>query len=237
MNILKLNESKEEFIMDNNEILQLNVKKKNGQFITVEGIDGTGKSTHTKFIVDEIKKRYDKEVISTREPGGTKAAEKIREFILADHGENFPVEAEILLFNAARIFHIENLIKPSINEGKVVVCDRFSDSTFAYQCAHGAEFDSINQIHQWTLKGFHPDYTFFFFASKEEIKKRIGERKIKDRFDNEIDINDINEKKNNMFLKLMNTSKAKCFFIDSSGNKTETEKQIIECLNHIFLSQ
>ena len=237
MNILKIHESKEESIMDNNELLQLNVKKNIGLFITIEGVDGTGKSTHSKFIAEEIKKRYDKEVVSTREPGGTKAAEKIREFILADQGENFPVEAEILLFNAARIFHVENLIKPSINEGKIVVCDRFSDSTFAYQCAHGADFDSINQIHQWALKGFHPDYTFLFFASKEEIKKRIGNRKIKDRFDNEYDIVEINEIKNNMFLKLMNTSKAKCFFIDSSGTQKDTEKQIIDCLNHIFLSQ
>lgn len=203
-------------------------------FIAVEGIDGAGKSTHVKYMADLIAKKFNREVVTTREPGGTKAAEVLRNFVLSKPDENFPVDAEILLFNAARIFHVENLIKPSVEQGKIVISDRFADSTFAYQCAHGADYDRVKAIHDWSMKGFKPDYTFFFFISPEVAKSRVDVRKGKDRFDEETGIKDITEKKMSMFLKRMNESDSKCFFIDSSKEVENTQMQIAESLDYIF---
>ena len=120
-----------------------------GKFITIEGSEGVGKSTNIEFISNYLKSK-DITTIETREPGGTKTAEEIRRVLLNTEGETVPEIAELLLFFAARSFHVENLIKPAINQGHYVICDRFSDATIAYQ-GYGRGFDvkDINIIAAW----------------------------------------------------------------------------------------
>lgn len=217
------------------------IEKRKGIMIACEGPDGAGKSTNVKYIVDAIAKRYNRDVVSTREPGGTPMAEQVRSLLLAKTNENVPVDAEILLFYGARSLHIENLIKPSINEGKVVVCDRFSDSTFAYQCAHGADYNRIKEIHKWTLKDFVPDYTFFFFVAPDVARERLGKRlddkgKL-DRFDDEASGDDFIERTIAVFLRRINEGKSKYIIIDSSKSIENTQLQIDQILETIFTEE
>lgn len=205
-----------------------------GLFIVAEGVDGAGKSTHVKYLAKQIKEKYNREVVETREPGGTPLAEKLRSLILAKAEETISADAEVLLFNAARNIHVENLIKPSLAAGKVVISDRFSDSTFAYQCAHGSDYDRIKKLTDWTLKGFVPDYTFFFFISPDEAKKRLGTRKQKDRFDEEASGGDFVERTSSIFMRRMNEGKSKYIIIDSSKSIENTQMQIDQVLENIF---
>ena len=142
-----------------------------GKFITLEGPDGSGKSTNVNVLVDCLKSRgYD--VIKTREPGGTELGEKIRALLLND--EMCP-KAELLLFAAQRAEHIEKTIKPALFCGKIVISDRFYDSTYAYQGARGYIFDVL-QLEDFVHKGFQPDYTLFFNIPFEESLKRLSIR-------------------------------------------------------------
>ena len=208
--------------------------KEKGIMIAIEGIDGSGKSTHIKYIAKTIKEKYNKEVVETREPGGTPMAEKLRSLVLAKGEEHISADAEVLMFNAARCIHVENLIKPALEEGKIVVSDRFSDSTFAYQCAHGADYDRIEKLTDWTLKGFVPNYTFFFFISPADAKSRVDKRKAKDRFDEETDDKTFVEKTSTVFLRRMNEGKSKYIIIDSSKTIEDTQMQIDQVLENIF---
>ena len=117
-----------------------------GKFITIEGIEGVGKSTNIDFIASYLK-GHNINLMTTREPGGTELAEKIREILLNPHKEDVPEIAELLLFFAARSFHLSNVIKPALAEGKYVVCDRFTDATVAYQgSGRGFNIDRINSF-------------------------------------------------------------------------------------------
>jgi len=117
-------------------------------FVTFEGIEGCGKSTQAKLLYEWLKENGHK-VLLTREPGGTKAAEEIRELILKHREETFPPFAELCLYAAARAFHVENLIRPSLEKGFIVVCDRFSDSTVAYQgYGRGLSLELINSMNR-----------------------------------------------------------------------------------------
>jgi dTMP kinase len=103
-----------------------------GKFITLEGVEGVGKTTNLNFIASYLTSNG-KKIITTREPGGTKIAEKIRDLLLEHNEEKLCNESELLLMFAARAQHIENIIKPALDAGKWVVCDRFTDATYAYQ--------------------------------------------------------------------------------------------------------
>ena len=130
-----------------------------GKFITIEGSEGVGKSTNIEFISKYLKSR-DITTLETREPGGTKIAEEIRQLLLTTKGETVPEIAELLLFFAARSFHVENLIKPAINQGHYVICDRFSDATVAYQgYGRGFNIQDINTIASWVHEKMQPDLT------------------------------------------------------------------------------
>jgi dTMP kinase len=130
-----------------------------GRFITLEGIDGAGKSSHLAFVCDRVRARG-AEVVLTREPGGTPAGEDLRNYVL--HHEMTPL-AEALLMFAARSVHVVEVIEPALAAGRWVVCDRFSDSTFAYQCGGrgvpAAHVEALEGIVHPTLQ---PDATFLF---------------------------------------------------------------------------
>ncbi|MDY0028493.1 MAG: dTMP kinase [Pseudobdellovibrionaceae bacterium] len=131
-----------------------------GRFITLEGGEGAGKTTQTRLLKSYFEER-DFDVVVTREPGGVPEAEKIRSLLVQRDGGNWTPMAECLLFFAARQMHVETLIKPSLADGKVVICDRFTDSTVAYQgYGHGFDLNLIRQVEALTLGGFKPDVTF-----------------------------------------------------------------------------
>ena len=130
-----------------------------GKFITLEGIDGAGKSSHLDFLVQQVKARGDDAVL-TREPGGTPAGEKIREVVL--HAA-MNAKAEALMMFAARGEHVATVIEPALAAGRWVVCDRFSDATYAYQCGgRGLPREFVVGLERLVHPGLQPDATFLF---------------------------------------------------------------------------
>jgi dTMP kinase len=162
-----------------------------GRFLTVEGIEGVGKSTQVPRLVRALTERGIACVL-TREPGGTPLAEKIRELVLAPGGEVLPDAAELLLMFAARSVHLENFIKPHLEAGTWVVCDRFTDATYAYQGAgRGFAFDSISQLERLVQGTMRPDLTLLLdvpvAAGLERARRRNAGagRAAADRFERE----------------------------------------------------
>jgi dTMP kinase len=153
-----------------------------GRFITVEGVDGAGKSTHLQFIADCVSPG--RHVIVTREPGGTDLAEQLRRAIL---GEPLGAVAETLLIFAARADHVARVIQPALEAGSWVVCDRFSDATFAYQGAgKGVSADLIEALCRAAHPGLLPDRTILFDCSYEVASRRLADSGKKlDRFERE----------------------------------------------------
>lgn len=156
-----------------------------GRFITVEGIEGVGKSTSVGFICERIGAAgYG--VVSTREPGGTPLAEDIRNVVLAERQEPVPAAAELLLMFAARSVHLENLILPALERGDWVVCDRFTDATLAYQgYGRGQDTAHIRRIADIVHPGLWPDLTLLLDAPLAVSRQRSRDRGISDRFENE----------------------------------------------------
>lgn len=156
-----------------------------GRFITVEGIEGVGKSTSIGFICERIG-AAGFGVLSTREPGGTPLAECIRDLVLAEREEPVPPAAELLLMFASRSVHLENLILPALRRGVWVVCDRFTDATLAYQgYGRGEDTARIRQIADIVHPGLWPDLTLLLDAPLAVSRQRSRDRGITDRFENE----------------------------------------------------
>jgi dTMP kinase len=154
-----------------------------GFFITFEGIEGAGKSTQAKKLYDYLINN-NKEAVLTREPGGTKLGKRIREILLSHSEEIFPPVAELLLYEADRNIHIHNIIKPYKEKGYYVVCDRFTDSTLAYQgYARGLDIKLVEFLNNLATEGQNPDITFLIDIPVEVSMQRIGNKK--DRIENE----------------------------------------------------
>ena len=152
-----------------------------GKFLTLEGVDGAGKSTHQKFIADFLAARAPR-VILTREPGGTELAERMREAIL---GQTMTPLVETMLIFAARTDHVARVIRPALEAGHWVVCDRFSDATVAYQGAgKGVPAELIERLGAVSHPGLFPDRTLVFDCPYEVSRKRL-EGKALDRFESE----------------------------------------------------
>lgn len=156
-----------------------------GRFITVEGIEGVGKSTNIAFICDCVREAgFD--VISTREPGGTPLAEAIRDLVLAERNEPVPPTAELLLMFASRSVHLQNLIRPALASGQWVVCDRFTDATLAYQgYGRRQDLDRIRQIADIVHHDLWPDFTLLLDAPFDISRRRSLQRGQSDRFEQE----------------------------------------------------
>ena len=156
-----------------------------GKFITVEGIEGVGKTTNIDFLSGLIKQQGI-EVVCTREPGGTPMAEQIRGLLLEHGEESVPDIAELLLFFAARSLHVSNTIRPALEAGKWVVCDRFTDATRAYQGdGRGLEMERINTLAHWVQDGLEPDVTLLLDVSAEVGMGRAEKRGATDRLESE----------------------------------------------------
>jgi dTMP kinase len=153
-----------------------------GKFITLEGVDGAGKSTHIPFIADVLR-ASGKEVLLTREPGGTPLGEKLRELLLH---ENMHPETESLLMFAARREHIAQVIRPALERGAIVISDRFTDASFAYQCGgRGVPTDKVGQLEQWVQGDFQPDLTLLFDLPVAVSTQRLANARNPDRFEKE----------------------------------------------------
>ncbi|HNJ91348.1 MAG TPA: dTMP kinase [Nitrosomonas sp.] len=155
-----------------------------GKFITLEGIDGAGKSTHLKWIANYLASKGIR-VLTTREPGGTELGESIRGLLL-DHRQIMHAETEALLMFAARREHLDKLILPALDQGNWVISDRFTDASYAYQGGgRGVSIDKLQILENWVQGQFQPDLTFYFDLSIEVARLRMQSIKIADRFEKE----------------------------------------------------
>ena len=167
-----------------------------GRFITVEGTEGVGKSTNMAFIENWLK-QSGKELVITREPGGTVLGEKLREVLLDAKEQSMADDTELLLMFAARAQHLQEIILPALEAGKWVLCDRFTDSTYAYQGGgRGIEHSRIAELEQWVQGDCRPDMTIILDLPVEIGLERAGKRSAPDRFELE---------KNNFFNNVRNT--------------------------------
>jgi dTMP kinase len=154
------------------------------RFITVEGLDGAGKSTHLAWLASAVE-RQGHAVLMTREPGGTPLGETLRTLLL-DPAQKLHPETETLLMFAARREHLERVILPALREGKWVLCDRFTDATFAYQAGgSGVEWQKIAQLEAWVQSDLEPDLTLYFDIDPVTARSRTSAIKTPDRYEAE----------------------------------------------------
>lgn len=156
----------------------------NGLFITVEGIDGAGKTTQLRWLNDFFQ-RQGRNVVTTREPGGTALGEALRALLLSPEQAMDP-ETETLLIFAARREHLARVILPALDEAKIVLCDRFTDATYAYQGnGRGVAYDRIRTLEQWVQGDLQPDLTILFDLPVELGQQRARSTRHADRFERE----------------------------------------------------
>lgn len=152
------------------------------KFISFEGMDGAGKSTHLNWFAEQLKARGH-EVIVTREPGGTPLGEQLREILLH---QKMSMDTEALLMFAARAEHIAQVIKPALQAGKWVISDRYTDASFAYQGAgRGMDWQKLQQLEQWVHADLQPDLTLFFDVPVQVARQRLSNNVMLDKFEQE----------------------------------------------------
>jgi len=195
-----------------------------GKFITVEGIEGVGKSTNIAFLAALIERRgYG--VVTTREPGGTPAAERIRALLLEHGSEPVPDIAEMLLFFAARSLHLPNRIRPALERGDWVVCDRFTDASRAYQgFGRRLGLERINTLAEWVHEGLEPDLTILLDAPASVGMGRAERRGAADRLESEQA--SFYERVREGYLALARAEPQRFAVIDASGTLPEVQAGI-----------
>ena len=157
----------------------------NGRFITVEGTEGAGKTSNIAFLQARLE-AAGKAVVLTREPGGTPLGEAIRDLLLTRRGDGMAVDTELLLMFAARAEHIAQLIRPALARGEWVLCDRFTDATYAYQGGgRRIDIDRIAALEHWVQGNLRPDLTIVLDVPVEVGLARAGRRSAPDRFERE----------------------------------------------------
>ena len=199
-----------------------------GKFITVEGGEGAGKSTNLDFIHQYLL-QAGKKVVMTREPGGTPVGEKIRELLLDKQQTSLSDNAELLLMFAARAQHLEQVILPALQAGSWVLCDRFTDATYAYQGGgRGIDNARIATIENWVQGEIRPDLTVLLDLPIEEGLKRAGNRSEPDRFEQEK--HEFFHRVRQAYLDLAKTNPERYRIVDASTSLVDVQKQI----SHIF---
>ncbi|MTI64834.1 dTMP kinase [Methylophaga sp.] len=205
----------------------------NGKFISIEGIEGAGKSTQISFIRDFLEARG-KRVVVSREPGGTELGEQIRALLLAPRKTGMSEDTELLLMFAARAEHIHQIIKPSLERGDWVLCDRFVDATFAYQGGgRGIDRDRIQTISDWTLKGIQTDLTLLFDLPVAVGQSRVVKRQQqKDRFEQEKAV--FFERIRNCYLQRAEMEPERIKLIDASRDIESIQDQLSTILTELL---
>ena len=204
-----------------------------GLFLTVEGIEGVGKSTAVKFIQDYLIQAK-KNVVLTREPGGTRIAEKIREILLMpNEEENITADTELLLMFACRAQHIAQVILPALRAGKWVVSDRFVDATFAYQ-GGGRKMDlaTIELLERWIVKELRPDVTILLDTSPQIGLARAKHRGVHDRIEQEKV--DFFERVRNTYLERASCDKKRFCVIDATQPLDSVQSELKKILDQLL---
>jgi dTMP kinase len=204
-----------------------------GKFITIEGGEGAGKSSNIAFIRQFLEQRK-LQVVFTREPGGTALGEEIRELLLGHKHTGMSDETELLLMFAARAQHIAEVIKPAIAAGHWVLCDRFTDASFAYQ-GGGREMDwqRIQSLESWVQGELRPDLTLLLDLPVEVGMQRAGQRSAPDRFESEA--MGFFEKVRNAYLRIAAEQPERVKIIDAAQTLDAVQRQISQVLTR-FLS-
>ena len=207
--------------------------KKKSFFIVFEGVEGCGKSYQSKKLFRKLKNRNIKTLL-TREPGGTKSAELIRKLILKEYFKSskdlsFDKYTDTLLYLASRNEHIKKKIKPALIKKKIVICDRFIDSTIAYQVyGKKVNFSFINNIHKMILKNIKPNLTFVLKVSPASSKRRLSKRKNKNRYDKFSQ--SFYKNAQNAFIKIAKNKKD-YYILNSSSDDNQLEKKIFHIVS------
>lgn len=193
-----------------------------GKFITLEGVDGAGKSTHLSWLVEHLRAQG-RTVVQTREPGGTPLGEKLRSLLLA---EPMHLETEALLMFAARREHLDLVIKPAIARGDWVVCDRFTDASFAYQGGgRGLPVEKLAELETWVQGNFQPDLTLLFDLPIEIAAQRMaGAARQLDRFEQEK--TEFHERVRAAYLARATQMPARVRIIDARQTLDQIQKQL-----------
>ena len=213
------------------------MSKKKPIFVTFEGIEGSGKSYQCRKLYLNLKRRKIPATL-TREPGGTVGAENIRKIILDDYfhkksKEKFDKYTDTLLYLAARNEHVKNKIIPTLKKKKSIICDRFIDSTIAYQVyGKGVNRLLINHIHKYILGNLKTDLTFILKVNISKALKRLKKRKKKNRYDKFS--KEFYIKAQKAFIQIAKKNKKKYFIIDNSKDTPETEKAILKKFISVF---
>lgn len=203
-----------------------------GRFITVEGGEGVGKSTNIDFLCELIR-RHSLKVLKTREPGGTPTAERIRELLLEHGDEPLPDTAELLLFFAARSLHVENVIRPALATGTWVVCDRFTDTTRAYQgAARGLDRERIETLARWVHHDLVPDLTLLLDASDAVGRERAERRGEADRL--EAEARQFHSKVRAGYLELARSEPGRFALIDASRALVDVQADVAHAVQRLF---
>ena len=199
-------------------------------FITIEGPEGSGKTTAVNTAVQELE-RMGYQIVRTREPGGTPIAEQIRNVILDKNNTAMDQRTEALLYAASRRQHLVEKVWPALKEGKIVICDRYLDSSLAYQGgARGLGVDNILQVNSFATEGTFPDLTLLFDIDPEIGLARIAANS--DREVNRLDLEKIefHKKVRNTFLELAKRYPERFVIIDASQNREEVAKQTLDVM-------
>lgn len=206
-----------------------------GLFITIEGSDGSGKSTQIELLKSYLQtKEYD--FIFTREPGGTVISEAVRDIILNKDYMEMSDVTESLLYAAARAQHVNELIIPSLEDGKMVICDRFVDSSIAYQgYARGLDIESIEMVNNYATRGIQPDLTILLDIDVENALKRKKKQKELDRM--ELEKLDFHRKVSDGFKELAIINPNRIKLIDANRTIDEVHKEIIELIEKKIIEQ
>lgn len=202
-----------------------------GFFITFEGGEGAGKSTQIERLAAKLRdKRYD--IIVTREPGGSPGAEAVRHVLLSGAAEPFGPEMEALLFAAARSDHVEQVIRPAVERGAIVLCDRFLDSSRVYQGVTGnLDPDFMAAVERVAINGMMPDMTLILDLDPEEGLRRATARRgadIADRFEKETLA--IHQRRRDAYLAIATSEPERCVVIDAAQTPAEVEDAITEAV-------
>lgn len=195
------------------------------RFITFEGVDGAGKSTHLNWFADQLRARGH-EVLMTREPGGTPLGEQLREILL---NQPMTIDTEVMLMFAARMEHLETVIRPALARGTWVISDRFTDATFAYQGGgRGVPPARLEQLEAWVQQSFQPDMTLLFDVPIEVARQRLSANRAPDRFEQEQ--SDFFERVRHAYHKRASAQAGRFEVIDASGTPDDVRALLVKAL-------
>jgi dTMP kinase len=203
-----------------------------GKFITFEGIDGSGKSTQLRMLAGHLRQKGT-DIVSTQEPGGTPLGKRLRAAFLETEEVVAPI-SELLLFAADRAQHVELLIKPSLEQGRVVISDRYADATFAYQGA-GRGFDEtvVNEVIQLATGGLKPHLTLFFDITVDTAIRRMNEHKGDERVQNRMDreTTEFYDRVRKAYLGIAEREPQRFTVIDANGSIDEVHRQVLDIVD------